>query len=263
MPEVLGGNLGQLSLSEILKFLSSEGQSGRLDLSDGVSRGEIYLRNGKLVHAVTGAQIGEAAVYSLMAWVEGDFSFVPDVAAPEDSVTADTEQLLLEGARRAEEWGIIKKVIPAIDCVFKLSPTGSSDAVSLQPYEWQVLTLVNGERSLAQIAQALGDDELTVAKVLYGLCTVGLLEVGEKAKAPPTPTINGSFFRRLDSAFTELMGPLGPVIIDDEIAALGETRESFPPEKAAKLVERVSAEIEGEDKRARFQQIMLDVLRGL
>jgi hypothetical protein len=81
MPEVLSGNLAQLPLLEILKLLSSEGQTGRLDLSDGANTGEIYLGDGSLAHAVTGAQIGETAVYTLMGWLQGDFSFVPDVAA--------------------------------------------------------------------------------------------------------------------------------------------------------------------------------------
>jgi hypothetical protein len=255
MPEVLSGNLAQLPLLEILKLLSSESQTGRLDLSDGGSSGEIYLQEGNLVHAVTGAQIGEAAVYTLMGWLQGDFGFVPDTVAPENSVTAATEQLLLEGARRVKEWGDIKKVIPSADVVFKLSPTGSSGAISMEPDEWQVLAMVNGSRSLAGIAQDLGHDEFTVAKVLYGLATAGLLEVGERPEAPPKPTINGGFFARLNGEFTEVMGPLGPVIIDDEITALGETRESFPRDKVAELVERVSAEIGERDATIIAQEV--------
>ena len=82
-------------------------------------------------------------------------------------------------------------------------------------------------------------------------------------EAPHPPAINSDFFSRLNGEFTEVMGPLGRLIIDHEIAALGKTRESFPRDRLSELVERVSAKIEGEDKRARFQQIMLDVLRGL
>jgi len=92
MPEVLSGNLAQLPLLDILKLLSSGGQTGRLGLSDGANSGEIYLRDGSLVHAVTGAQMGEAAIYALMGWLQGDFSFVPAVAAPEESVETATEQ---------------------------------------------------------------------------------------------------------------------------------------------------------------------------
>jgi hypothetical protein len=263
MPEVLRGNLTQLPLLDILKLLSLGGQTGRLDLLDGANSGEIYLRDGNLVHAETSTQMGEAALYMLMGWLQGDFRFVPDVAASEDSVTTATEQLLLEGARQVEEWEDIKKVIPSTKVIFKLSPTGSASVVSLQPDEWQVLAQVNGARSVAEIAEALDRNEFTVAKVLYGLTTAGLLEMGEKPKAPPKPTVNGGFFARLDEEFVDVLGPLGPVIIDDEITAMHETRESFPREKVAELVERVSAEIEDEDKQVRFQQIMLDMLRNL
>jgi hypothetical protein len=58
------------------------------------------------------------------------------------------------------------------------------------------------------------------------------------------------------------MGPIGPVIIDDEIKMLGEDRNAFPREKAAELVERVSLEISNSDKRAQFQKQMVLVLRG-
>ena len=263
MPEVLSGNLAQLPLLEIVKLLSSEGQTGRLSLSNGASKGEIFLREGNVVHAASGEHISEEAVYSLMGWLQGGFRFIPDVAAPEESVTTPTEQVLLEGARRVQEWGEIKIVIPSTDVVFKLCPAGASGAVNLEPYEWQVLARVNAARTVAQIAQDLGEDEFRVAKVLYRFVSAGLLEVGEKPEAPLRPTINGGFFRRLNGEFTEVMGPLGPVIIDDEIAALGETRESFPRDKVAQLVERVSAEIQDAEKRSRFQGIMLEAIRNL
>jgi hypothetical protein len=263
MPEVLSGNLAYLPLLEILKLLSSEGQTGRLSLSNGANKGEIFLREGNVVHAASGEHISEEAVYSLMGWLQGDFRFIPDVAAPEESLTTPMERVLLEGARRVQEWGEIKEVIPSTDVVFKLSPAGASGAVNLEADEWQVLARVNAARTVAQIAQDLGEDEFRVAKVLYRLVSAGLLEVGEKPEAPLRPTVDGGFFRRLNGELTEVMGPLGPVIIDDEIAALGETRESFPRDKVAQLVERVSAEIQDAEKRSRFQGIMLEAIRNL
>lgn len=263
MPEVLSGNLTHLPLLEILRLLSSERQTGRLSLSNGASKGEIFLREGNVVHAASGEQISEEAVYSLMGWLQGDFRFIPDVAAPEESLRTPMERLLVEGARRVQEWGEIKEVIPSTDVVFKLSPAGASGAVNLEAEEWQVLARVNAARTVAQIAQDLGEDEFAVAKVLHRLVSAGLLEVGEKPEAPVRPTVNGGFFHRLNSEFTEVMGPLGPVIIDDEIAALGEMRESFPRDKVAQLVERVSAEIQDAEKRSRFQGIMLQAIRNL
>lgn len=263
MPEVLSGNLAHLPLLEILRLLSSQGQTGRLSLSNGAIKGEIFLRKGNVVHAASGEHISEEAVYSLMGWLQGDFRFIPEVAAPEESLTTPMERLLLEGASRVQEWGEIKGVIPSCDVVFKLAPAGASGAVNLEAEEWRVLARVDGARTVAQIAQDLGEDEFRVAKVLYRLVSGGLLEAAEKPEAPLRPTVNGSFFRRLNGEFTEVMGPLGPVIIDDEIAALGETRDSFPREKVAQLVERVSAEIQDAGKKSRFQQIMLEAIRNL
>ena len=71
MAEVLRGNLAQLSLLDILRMLSLGNRSGRLDIRQGGKSGEIYLERGSIVHAVTGTQIGDKGVYTLMGWLEG------------------------------------------------------------------------------------------------------------------------------------------------------------------------------------------------
>ena len=263
MPEMLGGDLARVSLPDVLGLLSSSGQTGRVDLSDGTNTGQIYMQNGRLVHAVSGAEMGDGAVYSLMAWQKGDFRFVPDAAAPEMSISAPTAQLLEKGIEQAAEWASIRKVIPSADTVLGLSATGSSGAISLDPEEWQALTQVDGVRDVSEIADAIGLDEFSASKVLARLVSAGLLVHQERRDMAPRVFVNGGFFERLDEEFVEVVGPLGPVIIDDEIAAMGETREGFPRDKVAELVERISADIEGETKKEQFQQIMLDLFRHL
>jgi uncharacterized protein DUF4388 len=263
MPEVLRGNLAQLPLTEVLKLLVSGGQSGRLDVRDGTTKGEIYLCEGRIVHAVAGPWMGEGALRALLGWPRGDFDFVPDMPSPEETVQAPSEQLLREAAQRMQDWKEIKKVVPSSEAIFRLSAGGGDGAVSLQPEEWRVLARVNGATSVAQIASLLNQDELEVAKVLFKLSKAGLLEAGEKPQGPTKATINGAFFSKLKDQFVDIMGPLGPTIIDEAVEGLGETRESFPRDKAAALVERLSAEIRAEDNRAQFQRSMLELLRKL
>jgi hypothetical protein len=262
MPEMLGGDLARVSLPDVLELLVAGGQTGRLDLSDGVNTGEIYLQDGSLVHAVSGSQMAEEAVYSLMAWQRGDFKFVVDAAAPEMSILMPADELLEKGTKQATEWASIRQAIPGPDTVLGLSPSGSPGGVSLDPEEWQVLAQVDGVRDVSEIADALALDEFTASKVLARLVSTGLLEPKATPGMAAGPTLNGDFFTRLDEEFVDVVGPLGPVIIDDEVADMGETRESFPRDKVAELVERISADIEGQGKRARFQEIMLDLLRG-
>ena len=75
MAEGLRGNLKQISLLDILRMLSSGRRTGRLDIKQAGKSGEIYLERGSIVHGLTGTQIGEKGVYTLMGWLEGDFVF--------------------------------------------------------------------------------------------------------------------------------------------------------------------------------------------
>jgi hypothetical protein len=262
MADVLRGSLAQLSLLDILKMLSSGNRTGLLDIRQGSKTGEIYLQNGNLIHAVTGPQIGEKGLFTLLGWMEGDFSFSPNIDAPEHSISMSTEQVLLEGARQAEQWDDIKEVVSSTDAVFNISPSGSTDTVSLKPIEWQVLAQINGERSVLEIAEILSLHEFDVARIIFSLTTAGLLHEITNAAFLNREIVNDEFFTQLTSLFTEVMGPIGPVIIDDEIRLLGEDRAAFPQGKAAELVERISLEIANGEKRAQFQKQMVAVLRG-
>ena len=179
MVEVLKGNLAQLSLLDIIKMFNAGRRTGRLDIRQGSKTGEIYLQNGSLVHAVTGIQLGEAGVYTLLGWLEGDFSFTPDIEAPEQSISLSTEQMLLEASRQAEQWEDIKEIISSTEAVFNISPAGSTNTVSLKPIEWQVLAQVNGQRSIIDIAETLELHEFEVAKIIFSLTTAGLLHEAE------------------------------------------------------------------------------------
>jgi hypothetical protein len=263
MPEMLGGDLSQVPLPDVLRLLVGSRQTGRLELLDGAKTGAIYLESGALIHAVSGAQMGEAAVFSLMAWQEGGFSFVPNQAAPEESISISTDELLEEGSRKAREWAEVMRALPGMDAVFRLSPSGSPRGVSLEPNEWQVLAQVDGVRDVSDIADALGWDEFDVATVLVRLVTGGLLDCEQGRESDLTPTLDDIFLKRLDAEFLDIVGPLGPAIIDDEIANMREKKESFPIARAAELIERISADIADENKRTGFQRIMLNVLRSL
>jgi len=262
MAEALRGDLNQLSLPNIIQLLKSGGQTGKLDLSDGTNNGEIFLQQGNIVHAVAGVQIGEEAFYTLLSWLHGDFNFVSDIEAPDQTITTGTELLLIEGKKRIEMWTHIKNVIPSMQAIFNLSQ-GTTGAINLDPDEWKVLAQVNGVRTIIDIADSLGWEEFEAANVLAGLVKTGLLEIVEESKSLPVTAIDNEFFDRLNDEFIEVIGPMGPVIVDEKISTLNETRESFPRNKVADLVEQISTEIEDEEQRMNFQKIMLDLLRGI
>jgi hypothetical protein len=262
MAQGFRGNLAQLALLDILRMLSSGNRTGKLEISYAGKTGELYMENGNIVHAVTGTQLGESGVYSLVGWLEGDFIFTPGVPSPEISIDTVTEQLLLEAARQAEQWEDIKDVLSSTDAVFNISPSGSTSTISLRPIEWQVLAQINGERSVVEIGEILDLNEFDVARIIYSLTTAGLLYEVVGGSPRVREITDEAFFNTLTGIYTEIMGPIGPIIIEDEIKLLGEDKNAFPQDKLAELVERISLEIPDTKKRADFQKRMVMLLRG-
>ena len=76
-------------------------------------------------------------------------------------------------------------------------------------------------------------------------------------------TVASQFFDFMARAATEGIGPMAKLIIDDQIADLGEPRDSFPQKKLTELIERVSREIFNDTMRARFLDKMAQAVRAL
>ncbi len=120
-------------------------------------------------------------VFELLSWHEGFFSFTeaPLTGVPADlMVKIRTESLLMEGARRIDEWSRIESVVPHVGVVPVLAPGESeTDAalLDLLPGEWETLALVDGERSVREIARGLGRSDFEVARTVFGLVTTGIV----------------------------------------------------------------------------------------
>jgi hypothetical protein len=115
----------------------------------------------------------EDIVFELMSWREGTFSFEEgsEGAAPsEATVRVSIESLLMEGARRIDEWSRIADRVPHLGVVPALAPVRDDDPplLDLRPAEWEVLAAVDGVRDLRAIAAALAASEFDVAKTAYG-----------------------------------------------------------------------------------------------
>ena len=130
----------------------------------------------------------EAVVFELLSWREGFFSFIEqDVGeVPADAtVRISAESLLMEAARRIDEWSAIADRVPSLTVVPALAAAVADDAplLDLRLEEWEVLAAMDGERDLRTIAAALGRSELDVAKVAAQLVRARVIEVAEPAPA--------------------------------------------------------------------------------
>ena len=192
-------------LDRLGDILLKSGRISTQQLQDGIelqSRhrdqrlGEILVRQGTiseddLEHFVR-MQI-EEAVFFLFTWTRGTFTFESDVRPIEQefTVSINPETLLLEGARRVDEWSLIEKKIPSLDLVFALHRDRlEASEVRLTPEQQRLVPLLDGSRDVARLVEDAGLVEFDVGKALYGLITAGFAHRVGRTQAP-RPTVAG------------------------------------------------------------------------
>ena len=164
------------ALERALSMRADEGPSGR-------RLGEILVDEGYITDKVLEVFVSEQiqdTIFDLMRWDEGEFDFeaMPEIADEDIGLSVSIENVVMEGSRRLEEWTRIRKKIPSMDVVFKMAtaPGEGTFEISLKPIEWNLLLLVDGTRSVAELAYATNRTDFEVARIIYGLFSAGLLE---------------------------------------------------------------------------------------
>jgi tetratricopeptide (TPR) repeat protein len=151
---------------------------------------EILLEMGSITEEELEKQLRfqmEETIYEVMSWSEGYFKFEERAEVAQHRLLARVrvESLLMEGARRIDEWTRLESKIPGTDAIPLLAPgkEGESAPIELRPEEWEVLAEIDGDRDLGQIAADLGRSSFDVAKTIFGLVSTGVVQVQERPAA--------------------------------------------------------------------------------
>src|SRR5437879_9201337 len=99
----------------------------------------------------------EEAVYYLFTWTQGTFNFETDVRPEQQDflVSINPESLLLEGARRVDEWSLIEKKIPSFDLLFIVDKDRLAiSASTMTETQQRLLPLLSGTRDIHQPTDA-------------------------------------------------------------------------------------------------------------
>ncbi len=127
-------------------------------------------------------------VRRLFTWVEGFFHFKTNEPAPEDKILVrmDLENLVVEGSRQLREWEQLHEEIPSLDVALKFTdrPGSNLRKLNLSVEEWRVISYVNPNNSIRQIARTTKMNELEIRKVVYGLIQAGIVQLVRVGGAP-------------------------------------------------------------------------------
>jgi hypothetical protein len=189
-----GSNQETLRLSAVLlrkKKISAE-QRDAIDTlmkSEGGRFGQIAVQQGLLsddqLRDFLKVQVSEI-IYDCFVWPGGSFAFIDDTALPPYAVTiaVDLSNLIMEGARRIEEWEECVRLLPDSSVVFKVVANPDAEKITLSLDEWKILFLINGRRKLGELAKEADEEPLHVYRVVYGLFGNKLIEPVIHVSAP-------------------------------------------------------------------------------
>ena len=183
------GSLKEASLPDVLQLLAMGKKTGCLDLTYHNSTGSIYFDSGRIAYArIAGRDVDtENAVYALFTWTSGTFNFEPgvppDPGTPLQSI--DPQSLLLEGARRVDEWTLIEKKIPSFDLVFALDRQRLLlNRLPLAPEQTILIPLLDGNRDVSALIRDSRLGEFETGKALYGLISASFAVPVARATRP-------------------------------------------------------------------------------
>lgn len=177
------GSISELPVPDIIQLVSVSGKTGMFLLMRGSERGSIYLQNGRIVHAELGPLGGEEAVYALAIWSTGDFQFTPGKESEKTTIDKTNTSLLMEAARRLDEWKVLARKIPGVDFIPVLKPRELGEPVTLSPPEWNLIIRIDGRKSVEELARSASSNSFDTAKVLYGLVTSDLVDMRPNSSA--------------------------------------------------------------------------------
>ena len=167
-------NLKEFLLGDILQFLARVKKSGVLKVEGGVA-GEIYIKNGLVIHATDGSEKGMEALLNL-SFVELETgSFESGVIAPEETISEDVGKLTDNIEKRRIEFEEIKKKLPPMETIYTKSTRDLESAVALRRTDWQLLALINGKRILGDIIAESKIGGYEAAKTVTWLRDQGLI----------------------------------------------------------------------------------------
>lgn len=261
----LQGSLADLALPDVIQLVSVSGKTGVFTLSGEGTEGKIFLKAGQISDAQVGKLRGEYAVYEMAMWRKGQFIFTPGVESPQTTINRSNTSMMMEAARRLDEWRVLQRKIASLDAVpYFLPRDPGHDQITLSPQEWQVVTRIDGQKSVRALEEATGLPAFDVCKVLFGLVTSGLIALRLPEEKPaaqgrpagPSVTTLLALAENVRKVAEDIVGLAGSITVEKQYRlARTEVENGAGMAAVNKMVDNLARAIsllEGGDKAGEF-----------
>ncbi len=184
------GSTREMTVIDLLQTFEVSRKSGSITFSRGGPIGNLWFDAGSLVDAETGNLRGEEAVYRMLVWGDADFEITFSQVQREARVDVSTSALVMEGMRRADEWGRLTEQLPPLSSTLDVDHEKLIDRLSEIPDELNgILRLLDGTRSLMEVIDASPFEDLSTLTTLSKLYFEGLLVPSKASSTMPEAVV--------------------------------------------------------------------------
>jgi predicted transcriptional regulator len=141
--------------------------------------------------------------------------------------------------------------------VFKRAVRQDIGEFSLDHQMLSVLMELDGKAPLGAVAQKTGLNMSSMREIIAKLMQNGLVEKVD----PKIVMLDKDFFDYLMAHLSLAVGPIAPVLIEDEVENLGYELSRFPGHHVAELIDNLAQEIRRQEKKNVFLKMMATKIR--
>jgi len=179
---IVEGDLSQIALADLLQLFHVSRETGRFELvkeleAGRTAQGEIVLRGGDVIAASVDHALGEKALYRLLAWDRGRFTFRPGAVTEPATIQRPTRALLREGKRHAEECGRLAVDLPPLSSHVTLCIQRSALPNVIHPLTQEVLVVLELYSRVQDVVDHCSYPDYQVLRTLHTLIRRGMIEL--------------------------------------------------------------------------------------
>jgi hypothetical protein len=168
---------GKITEEDLLRIFKKQGETG-------IKLGRLLVMEGYLEEDEVQRFLrikAEETIYDLFLWEKGDFKFYNDAVATEAHVPIemDVTSILMEGTRRADEWGRIRLVFPSAEAVIRIISENLTRAIVQDPLYNRLIQLMEAPKRISNLCLMFHASDFAVNRTLYDMYTMGIIEVIE------------------------------------------------------------------------------------
>ncbi|GIV99044.1 MAG: hypothetical protein KatS3mg058_0448 [Roseiflexus sp.] len=181
----LEGSLSQFPLRELIEMAVYSSVSGVLEVQVGDDVGRIFFRDGLPQHAELSGLQGVDAIGRMFAERDASFRFSADGAPVTPTLWMDPWEIIELAEHQAQTWALVRPYVPALGAIptlrMPLQRAQSLVGEDIAP----LLTLIDGQRSIPDIARDLS---VTLIDVYVGIASLVQQQIVVLASLSPLPT---------------------------------------------------------------------------